>query len=90
MGQAEVGENILLPLVSLIGFFVLAFMLVPPFSLETFCLSQTAVHQVQIHLGHCDAFRRLLLQGVQSVHRCLSEGCRSVSDAGGVDLAQQV
>jgi len=46
-------------------------MLVLPFFVETFGLSQAAVDEVNILLGCSDALLRFLLEGVQNVDRLL-------------------
>lgn len=51
MGKAEVGEHIPAALFALILFFVFVAMLVLPFSVETFGLSQTAADEVHVPLG---------------------------------------
>ena len=42
-----------------------------PFSVETFRLSQPALDEVKILLGHCNTLLGLLLEGVQDVDSCL-------------------
>src|ERR1017187_711408 len=59
---------------ALMGFFVLVVMLVLPFFVETFGLSQAAVDEVNILLGCSDALLRFLLEGVQNVNRLLKAG----------------
>src|SRR5437867_5867681 len=56
---------------TLTGFLVLVVMLVLPFSVEPFGLSQAAVAEVKVFLGRGDPLLRFLLEGVEDVDRLL-------------------